>query len=921
MTDTSPGPSTSPDGPHVVMLVGNNVTTDNRVLKTATTLTRAGLRVTVVGYATSGTRSDVVLDHVRILRVPVDMRLKTGRAKARARRRQRRLVVAGWTTASAAAAAQLKPVARLRESGDTELARRRAHTEASVVRVRAGVQRRVDGVVRIGWKVWDKAWSTTGAGVRWRRVAPELRDFELAFGPVIDSLAPDVIHAHDFHMVNVASLAAARAKAAGRALPWVYDAHEFVPGMATYGGKTKRVIAAYAKAEAEYIRDADAVITVSPFIAEELQRRHSLPALPALVLNAPASTTELRTDRDVRRAVGLAAETPLLAYSGGVTPARGIDTVVRALPLLPDVHLAVIAVPSTKGKVVERLVELARHLGVRDRLHLLEPVGPDEVTAFLRTADVGVHPLPGGIPQPRHGAAQQAVRVPPGRAAARRLRRQGAGGLRDEPPRGNLVPHRRRRVLRRGGAHHPRRPRELATEVETQRDQHAYTWQGQEETLVEVYRELLGLPLELSAEPFSVGRPRPRARTSEGIVLGIGPANSAGQGWAWGRAAERCVPDVTAEVLAVEKPAYNYPADVLVPVPDFARGRGWQLGFDAHVSSTWTHALLEAGRPVIGTLHGRDFVGDVDSLRASGIQVGLVFHGSEVRDPRRHAETHLFSPFTDPHEELTAKLQRKCDELLPLVAGFSGPKFVSTPDQLDYVEDAVWLPVVIDTTALTSSALQLPLERDVPVVVHAPSNGILKGTAAVEAVLVPLAERGLIDYRRIEGVPPEHVPALLADADIVVDQLVAGSMACSRARAWRSVASSSVTSATRCARACRPRSRSSRRRPTTSARSWRACSTTGTRLGVWRPPDRRSSRSSTTAACPPRCCRTTCCRRPGERSVLLGALVVEDLRRVRTGRTRSRWSAITWSMSLYARGSSSSSARLGSRSTPCPPSR
>ena len=307
-----------------------------------------------------------------------------------------------------------------------------------------------------------------------------------------------------------------------------------------------------------------------------------------------------------------------------------------------------------------------------------------------------------------------------------------------------------------------------------QRDQHAYTWQGQEETLVEVYRELLGLPLVLSAEPFSVGRPRPRARTSEGIVLGIGPANSAGQGWAWGRAAERCVPDVTAEVLAVEKPAYNYPADVLVPVPDFARGREWQLGFDAHVSSTWTHALLEAGRPVIGTLHGRDFVGDVDSLRASGIQVGLVFHGSEVRDPRRHAETHLFSPFTDPHEELTAKLQRKCDELLPLVAGFSGPKFVSTPDQLDYVEDAVWLPVVIDTTALTPSALRLPLERDVPVVVHAPSNGILKGTAAVEAVLVPLAERGLIDYRRIEGVPPEHVPALLADADIVVDQLVLG---------------------------------------------------------------------------------------------------------------------------------------------------
>jgi glycosyltransferase involved in cell wall biosynthesis len=772
MTDTSPGPETAPEGPLVVMLVGNNVTNDNRVLKTATTLTRAGLRVTVIGYATSGTRSDVELDDVRILRVPVDMRLKAGRNKSRGRRRQRRLVLAGWSTSSAAAAAQLAPVARLRESGGGSLSQTRAKAATFVVRVRAGVQRRIDGVIRLGWRVWDKAWSLTGFGVRWRKVAPELRDFELAFGPVIDSLQPDVIHAHDYHMVNVASLAAARAEAAGRTVPWVYDAHEFVPGMATYGGKTPRIIAAYAKAEAEYIRDADAVITVSPFIAEELERRHRLPARPSLVLNAPALNAELRTERDVRSAVGLGPDTALLVYSGGVTPARGIDTVVRALPLLPEVHLAVIAVPSTKGKVVERLVDVAKQLGVRDRLHLLEPVGPDEVTAFLRTADVGVHPLPGGIPNHdmalpnklfEYLQAGLPLVVSDAKALADFVTSHHVGASFTTGDAASLAGAVTRVLADRAT---------FAGEVVAQRDQQAYTWQGQEETLVGVYRGLLGLPLTISTEPFEIGKPRPRHRTSEGVVLGIGPANSAGQGWAWGRAAERFVPDVTAEVLAVEKPAYNYPADVLVAVPDFARGREWQLAFGAHVSATWTHALLEAGRPVVGTLHGRDFVGDVEALRAAGIAVGLVFHGSEVRDPRRHAETHRFSPFTDPHEELTEKLQRKCDELLPLVAAFTGPKFVSTPDQLDYVDGAVWLPVVVDTTELVPSAPLL--ERDVPVVVHAPSNGILKGTAQVEAVLVPMAEQGLIDYRRIEGVPPEQVGAMLADADIVVDQLVLG---------------------------------------------------------------------------------------------------------------------------------------------------
>ena len=110
-------------------------------------------------------------------------------------------------------------------------------------------------------------WSRTGLGVRWRRISPELRDFELAFGPVIDHLEPAVIHAHDYHIVNVASLASKRAALLGRRVPWIYDAHEFVPGMATYGGKTPRVIASYAQVEREYIRDADAVITVSPYIA------------------------------------------------------------------------------------------------------------------------------------------------------------------------------------------------------------------------------------------------------------------------------------------------------------------------------------------------------------------------------------------------------------------------------------------------------------------------------------------------------------------------------------------------------------------------------------------------------------------------------------------------------------------------------
>ena len=108
-----------------------------------------------------------------------------------------------------------------------------------------------------------------------------------------------------------------------------------------------------------------------------------------------------------------------------------------------------------------------------------------------------------------------------------------------------------------------------------------------------------------------------------------------------------------------------------------------------------------------------------------------------------------------------------------MVAAFHGPTFVSTPDLLDYVPGAVWLPLVVDLEAFAPG--EPPLTREVPVVVHAPSNTALKGTAEVEAALAPLLAAGLVDYRRIEGVSPDRFGALLADADIVIDQLLLGS--------------------------------------------------------------------------------------------------------------------------------------------------
>jgi glycosyltransferase involved in cell wall biosynthesis len=95
--------------------------------------------------------------------------------------------------------------------------------------------------------------------------------------------------------------------------------------------------------------------------------------------------------------VGLPDVLPLLVYSGTISHARGLDTLVRGLELLPETHLAIVSVPfphpSMKG-----LEELAALLGVADRMHALPPVSQSELVHYLSGASVAVHPMPGGSP-------------------------------------------------------------------------------------------------------------------------------------------------------------------------------------------------------------------------------------------------------------------------------------------------------------------------------------------------------------------------------------------------------------------------------------------------------------------------------------------------------------------------------------------
>lgn len=267
------------------------------------------------------------------------------------------------------------------------------------------------------------------------------------------------------------------------------------------------------------------------------------------------------------------------------------------------------------------------------------------------------------------------------------------------------------------------------------------------------------------------------------VVLGITPANFAGQGWAWARSAERALPDVTAEVVA-NPGGFGFRSDVPLTA-ELTADLDWQLAQAKRVLGGWTHVLAESVRPVLGQLNGSTLSGDMAALRRAGVHVAVVCHGSEIRRPSHHAATYQFSPFVGDWDGLL-ELRQRADRNRGILHALDIPVFVSTPDLLDDVPHARWLPVVVDEADLGPA--KAPFQREVPVVLHLPSSPRLKGTTTIDAVGQRLAHEGLIEYRSLRDVPAPSIAELIRDADVVIDHIVIGNygvLACQAMAAGR----------------------------------------------------------------------------------------------------------------------------------------
>jgi len=100
--------------------------------------------------------------------------------------------------------------------------------------------------------------------------------------------------------------------------------------------------------------------------------------------------------RGARHALGIAFDVPVLLFVGRIQPLKGLDVAVQALAQLHAKNAQLIVVGGASGSEgndeLEKVMQLARGLGVHNNIRFVEPQAHHMLSTYYRAADVVVVP-------------------------------------------------------------------------------------------------------------------------------------------------------------------------------------------------------------------------------------------------------------------------------------------------------------------------------------------------------------------------------------------------------------------------------------------------------------------------------------------------------------------------------------------------
>lgn len=265
----------------------------------------------------------------------------------------------------------------------------------------------------------------------------------------------------------------------------------------------------------------------------------------------------------------------------------------------------------------------------------------------------------------------------------------------------------------------------------------------------------------------------PVALTNRSLRILHGVTGAAGQPFTISRAQRR--QGAVADCVLIGRSAYGYEADYHLelgadPFADMSRFLS-QVVDEYDVFHFYYRPLFffDSKRVAFPTAL------DLLLLRAAGKTVIVHYRGSEVRTAERFR---AFSPYNyvdeNPSGIFSKFPQRTVDTMRSFARAVANAVLVPDEELQSYVPEAEIVRRAVDLGDLPYVGVGAKRLRE-PLVVHAPSRPVVKGTEYVLDAVRALEAEGIpFQFRRIEGMPNNQARRIYADASIIVDQLRIG---------------------------------------------------------------------------------------------------------------------------------------------------
>ena len=565
---------------------------------------------------------------------------------------------------------------------------------------------------------------------------------------------PDILHTHDMNGIAVGGKVLELLSS--KNISWIHDVHEYVRGLTDIHETSRNF---YIDMESRYIKSPDILSSVSPVLNRYLMETYKLKREPELILNSPRfSDYNIHYQPTIRNVLGLKAEVPIIVYSGGVKPIRSVDTIVEALPCIPGVHLSIIT--NNVGEYVESIKKRARELEIENRVHFLPYVPFFNVTSFLSSANVGIHPikrypnaelaLPNKLFEYIHAGLPVIVSSNP--SMSEFVERNDCGSVFSVNDHESLA-RQIKQVLDRQKKDNTWKNSILSLSQK-------YSWEVQEETLAKMYTEL----------PLVKGKSN--SETEEQFenqfkILHL-PVAGAGQPAIFTKQLKKNGNNV--DSLEIGKNSYCYDSDFFIDevhsLNDFSNFYDKQLKpydiFHFHARSL----LCKPHYPYPSGL-------DLLILRAAGKKVFFHFRGSELRMASIFKQACPYNYVDEnPNNIFVNYLESEQTFFSEYVHSVCHGVFVTDPELKSYLPQAIIMPRVIDLEKWPFIGVK---KTKTIKIVHAPSRKIVKGTKAIVSAVEKLQSQGVqIEFRLIENMTNEEARSNYIWADVIIDQVRIG---------------------------------------------------------------------------------------------------------------------------------------------------